>query len=1152
MKKLFIWLIFLSVFPLSLRAQQSLAASGACAQIPVTGVATLGIQVTGTWATTLQPEVSIGGNAFVNTQVTPSTSSTAQSTITASGAYVASVAGYDVFQICFTSYASGTAVISYRPTSLVNAALFGTSGEEGSIPSGTTGYSLVYSSSSSVTPVPGAINASAQSGASIVEQTQAAATAATGSLGGVFIPAGNYTASDCASWQSGGDGTTAGVIIPSNVWIQGAGRGKTVITVNRISTDPACELFYAGTGVTGAHVSNLSIVWNDNLSSTINTVSTPVTLDCVQCEVDHVTFSTTGLAPDRDIEWHGASKGRDHDNIFLVATGTDGATGSSAVGIDAGNTPYPSTGVSIYNDLFVETSATGTPGSLLVITQSNVSATNNMFDLTASNPNLVNPVEAGQDQNGNMAAGLNFSGNTVRCQTCSIFGSVSNSSYTSNHFYGTTGGGAGVYFAQQTGNTVNATGATIAHNDFHKGSINLGAVVNAGTFIGRLTVAHNDIIDGNVTCGASPASNDISVTYNVIRYGQPGTDGQGINCSSATEVYGNVVKNAEAYSASGANQAIYVGGALTVFGNNLVVDDQLSNSTGTACSVASTSSTTCTGTATYWVHVTGSTWAQGSTNRCLFIAGTCDPISGFPAANYIQLDTPTAIASATAYVLKHTTFNAYEFNATAITQFNNNLTAGSFNGSGAQFDQTPTWVLRAGNSFDNGTVLNSGGTLNLGSANATVSQAGALTVTGFTCSGSPCPASGITYPSGTGIPQVISGTSWGTTISPGTGVVTALGAATNATGGLVTYSGALGTPTSGVVTNLTGTGAFNTSGTAANLSGTPALPSGTTATTQSSSDSSTKIATTSGVFSVFNTNFGLSSYTGSGLAADNIFQPVGSANGGIYLSGGGSGGGPSNQNNFAGLYLGTNGNGGGATTLYNFAYNHGTPTTALTSTNICAFSGITCNIQDGGTNLYAGNGSATGAFNNGITATTQAASDNSTKLETTAGTIAKLAAPPAIGGTTPNSATFTAQTVGNVGGTTGATTYLGAPSGSIAWGCNTATCGTIGASATVSAGGYRTTTNCSSSASPAVCGSAAAGTVALPTNAVSSSIVVNTTAVTANSEIFVQTDDTLGTKLGVTCNSTVATLVGGLTISARSAGASFTIANNVAIVTNRS
>lgn len=105
-------------------------------------------------------------------------------------------------------------------------------------------------------------------------------------------------------------------------------------------------------------------------------------------------------------------------------------------------------------------------------------------------------------------------------------------------------------------------------------------------------------------------------------------------------------------------------------------------------------------------------------------------------------------------------------------------------------------------------------------------------------------------------------------------------------------------------------------------------------------------------------------------------------------------------------------------------------------------------------------------------------------------------------------------------------------------------------SGTIDAAKYLTSTNCSSSASPAVCGSASAGNAALPTNAVSSSIQINTTAVTANSQIFYATDDTLGTKLGVTCNSTVATLVGGLTVSARNAGVSFTISNNVAVVTN--
>lgn len=101
----------------------------------------------------------------------------------------------------------------------------------------------------------------------------------------------------------------------------------------------------------------------------------------------------------------------------------------------------------------------------------------------------------------------------------------------------------------------------------------------------------------------------------------------------------------------------------------------------------------------------------------------------------------------------------------------------------------------------------------------------------------------------------------------------------------------------------------------------------------------------------------------------------------------------------------------------------------------------------------------------------------------------------------------------------------------------------------VQAPAYFSTTNCSSSASPAVCGSAAAGSVAVPTGT-NPTLVVNTTAVTANSQIFVQSDDTLGTKLGITCNSTIASLAVEPVISARTGGTSFTITINGVISTN--
>ena len=51
------------------------------------------------------------------------------------------------------------------------------------------------------------------------------------------------------------------------------------------------------------------------------------------------------------------------------------------------------------------------------------------------------------------------------------------------------------------------------------------------------------------------------------------------------------------------------------------------------------------------------------------------------------------------------------------------------------------------------------------------------------------------------------------TITTGTGVVTALGVAVGSAGAFVTNGGALGTPSSGTVTNLTGTASININGT---------------------------------------------------------------------------------------------------------------------------------------------------------------------------------------------------------------------------------------------------------------------------------------------------------------------------------------------------
>jgi hypothetical protein len=100
----------------------------------------------------------------------------------------------------------------------------------------------------------------------------------------------------------------------------------------------------------------------------------------------------------------------------------------------------------------------------------------------------------------------------------------------------------------------------------------------------------------------------------------------------------------------------------------------------------------------------------------------------------------------------------------------------------------------------------------------------------------------------------------------------------------------------------------------------------------------------------------------------------------------------------------------------------------------------------------------------------------------------------------------------------------------------------------VNADSYATSTNCISKASPAACGTAAAGMVTIAAGA--TTVVVDTTAVTATSEIHVTDDESLGTPLSVTCNTQGNTTLGAPRVTARTAGTSFTIAIDTGPTTN--
>lgn len=84
-----------------------------------------------------------------------------------------------------------------------------------------------------------------------------------------------------------------------------------------------------------------------------------------------------------------------------------------------------------------------------------------------------------------------------------------------------------------------------------------------------------------------------------------------------------------------------------------------------------------------------------------------------------------------------------------------------------------------------------------------------------------------------------------------------------------------------------------------------------------------------------------------------------------------------------------------------------------------------------------------------------------------------------------------------------------------------------------------TTTICSARAGNANCGQAAAGSIAVAAG--SSTLVVTTGAVTANSQILITPDTSLDAKLGITCNKNPAQAFVAFGITARDPGRSFTL-----------
>lgn len=110
------WLVAVSAVAQTIQPGQqvALAAVNAAAIINVTTDTTVTVQVQGTWTGTLTFRSSLLGSVFTDTNCVPVNGSTATTTTTSNGIWTCTAIGLNFLETVFSSFGSGSAIISYQ------------------------------------------------------------------------------------------------------------------------------------------------------------------------------------------------------------------------------------------------------------------------------------------------------------------------------------------------------------------------------------------------------------------------------------------------------------------------------------------------------------------------------------------------------------------------------------------------------------------------------------------------------------------------------------------------------------------------------------------------------------------------------------------------------------------------------------------------------------------------------------------------------------------------------------------------------------------------------------------------------------------------------------------------------------------------------